>query len=137
MVSLSVDLLHAEPAGPPRPVASKTTPAEQAISRYDAQYGSRRAAECRGKAGEIVVCGNDARSPDRIPLPDERSPTPHAGEFAHVGIGTGPVPVQEGTTVARFGMGKTAKTRNATLKLIREQEEAKAAKLKAEAQVKQ
>ena len=67
----------AGPAGPPAPQVSKLSPAQQAISAYQANWVHRPVLEpCpRPKRGEIVVCGNGrAGSPDRLPLPDERGP---------------------------------------------------------------
>ncbi|QJU56753.1 hypothetical protein HL653_02190 [Sphingomonas sp. AP4-R1] len=145
----------AQTAGPPVPVEPKQSPAEQAISyahRDDAlpppsppgqtcrkadgsistACGVKEGARppdtpCHNNAGEIVVCGVTGRSPERIPLPDERGPGSHPGEIRQADVGQGPFPPRPGTTVARFGMGKTAKTRNATLKMIYEQDAAKQA----------
>lgn len=145
----------AQTAGPPVPIEPKQSPAEQAISyahRDDATpppsppgqtcrkadgtistaCGVKEGARppetpCHNSAGEIVVCGVTGRSAERIPLPDERGTLAHPGEIRQVDVGRGPFPTKDGTTVARFGMGKAAKTRNATLKMIYEEEAAKQA----------
>jgi hypothetical protein len=140
--------------GPPVPVTPRQTPAEQAIAfahRNDAPppkaipVTCRKAngeittacgvkegvrpppALCGHKRGEIVVCANPGRSQDRIPLPDERGPARHPGEFARADAGPGPYPASPGITVATFGMSRAVKMRNATLKLIYAQEKAKQA----------
>lgn len=66
----------AQAAGPPAPVAAKTTPAAQAIALYrDEHMPHALPPPCRqGAHGEIVVCGGDGRSQYRLPLPDERGP---------------------------------------------------------------
>lgn len=144
----------AETAGPAVPPKPKLTPVQQAIAfahRDDpippaptpvtckkpdgetttacgVKEGARPpSVPCRKKNGDIVVCAPVGRSPDRIPLPDERGPAHHPGEFAKVDVGTGPVPVVPGMVVARFGMSKATKTKNATLQLIYAQEAAKQA----------
>jgi len=66
----------AAPMGPPAPVASKTTPAQQTIALYRDEYRHGYVA-CRPPthANEVVVCGNGrGGSSNRIPLPDERAP---------------------------------------------------------------
>jgi hypothetical protein len=142
----------AETVGPVVPPTPRLTPAQQAIAfthRDDpippaptpvscrkpngeittacgVKEGARPpSVPCKRKNGEIVVCAPVGRSPDRIPLPDERGPAHHPGEFARADVGTGPVPVVPGIVVANFGMSKATKTKNATLKLIYAQEAAK------------
>lgn len=142
-------------AGPPVPTTPRQTPAEQAIAfshRDDppppraptpvtcrkpngapttacgVKEGARPPTTlCGRKRGEIVVCAATGRSADRIPLPGERGPAHHPGEFARPDAGTGPVPTRPGITVATFGMSRAVKMRNATLKMIYAQEKAKAA----------
>ncbi|MDO6413888.1 hypothetical protein Q4F19_05800 [Sphingomonas sp. BIUV-7] len=142
-------------AGPPVPAIPRQTPAEQAIAythrddppppRAPAPVTCRKAngekttacgvkegarpptTLCGHKKGEIVVCAATGRSPDRIPLPNERGPAHHPGEFARPDAGSGPIPVRPGITVATFGMSRAVKMRNATLKMIYAQEKAKAA----------
>lgn len=73
--------LSAEPAGPPAPVAAKTSLAQQAMVNFKRDFGPvPLPAPCqRPKDNEVVVCGVGGRggSPDRLPLPDERGPPDH------------------------------------------------------------
>jgi hypothetical protein len=64
----------ATPSGPPVPVVSKTTPAQQAISLYRDEYRhGYKACAAPTHANEVVICGNGrGGSANRIPLPDER-----------------------------------------------------------------
>jgi hypothetical protein len=64
----------ATPSGPPALVASKTTPAQQAISLYRDEYRhGYKACAAPTHANEVVICGNGrGGSANRIPLPDER-----------------------------------------------------------------
>lgn len=75
----------AEPAGPPAPVAVKTSAAQQAISTYTRNFGAVPLPEpcVRPKDNEVVVCGVGGRggSAERLPLPDERGP-PDQGRMA-------------------------------------------------------
>lgn len=66
----------ATPSGPPVPVASKTTPAQQAISLYRDEYRhGYKVCAAPTHANEVVICGNGrGGSANRIPLPDERTP---------------------------------------------------------------
>jgi hypothetical protein len=66
----------AAPIGPPAPVPSKTTPAQQMIALYRDEYRhGYRACPAATHANEVVICGNGrGGSANRIPLPDERSP---------------------------------------------------------------
>lgn len=72
----------AETAGPPAPVAIKTSAAQQAMAVYKSDFGPvPLPVPCqRPGAGETIVCGTTGRggSPDRLPLPDERGPPDHA-----------------------------------------------------------
>jgi hypothetical protein len=66
----------AAPVGPPAPLVSKTTPAQQMIVLYRDEYRHGYVA-CRPPthANEVVVCGNGrGGSSNRLPLPDERAP---------------------------------------------------------------
>ncbi|QJU56754.1 hypothetical protein HL653_02195 [Sphingomonas sp. AP4-R1] len=141
-------------AGPPVPVVPKQTPFQQAVAfahRDDpippaptpvscknakgetstacgVKDGARPPSiPCRRKDGEIVVCAIVGRSPDRIPLPDERGPAHHPGEFARADVGQGPFPPRPGITLITFGMSKAVKMRNETLKMIYAQEAAEQA----------
>lgn len=73
--------LSAELAGPPAPVAAKSSPAQQAMVDYKRNFGPvPLPAPCqRPKDNEVVVCGIGGRggSPDRLPLPEERGPPDH------------------------------------------------------------
>lgn len=78
---LAVILLGAMPAfatsvGPPVPVASRTTPAQQMISLYRDEYRHGYVAcPAPARANEVVICGNGrGGSANRLPLPDERAP---------------------------------------------------------------
>ena len=136
IIALGLALLSAAPpvpapAGPRAPVVAKTSPAQQAIALYHETFAHPGAAtNCLPTRGSgIVVCGN-GRSPNRLPLPEERGPPNHArhpiGEVPHADAGEGPVPtLRSGTTVAGFGMSARTRTRNATLKLIHEEEHAR------------
>ncbi len=126
----------AEGAGPPRPIASKRTPAEQAIAAFAERDEHNQAANvcAPSRAGEIVVCGN-GRSPYRLPLPGERGPPDQriaTGDIPRGEVGDGPVPVARGGVSVPFPQGKRAQVRNATLKLIYAQERAAAEKAAAE-----
>jgi hypothetical protein len=63
-------------SGPPMPVASRTTPAQQAIALYRDEYRhGYKACATPTHANEVVICGNGrGGSANRIPLPDERAP---------------------------------------------------------------
>jgi hypothetical protein len=64
----------AVPAGPPLPIPSKTTPAQQMIALYRDQYAHHVFRPCLpARVGEILVCGSGrGGSAERLPLPDER-----------------------------------------------------------------
>lgn len=64
------------PSGPPAPVVSKATPAQQAISLYRDEYRHGfRPCPAPTHANEVVICGNGrGGSTNRLPLPDERAP---------------------------------------------------------------
>ena len=64
----------ATPSGPPVPVASRATPAQQAIALYRDEYRhGYHPCPPPTHANEVVVCGNGrGGSAERIPLPDER-----------------------------------------------------------------
>ena len=66
----------ATPFGPPMPVASRTTPAQQMIALYRDEYRhGYKACAAPTHANEVVICGNGrGGSANRIPLPDERAP---------------------------------------------------------------
>ena len=66
----------ATPIGPPAPVASKTTPAQQSIALYRDEYRHGYVVcPAPTHANEVVICGNGrGGSANRIPLPDERAP---------------------------------------------------------------
>lgn len=84
-VLLGAPPAFATPLGPPTPVATKTTPAQQAISLYRDEYRHGYVA-CPGPthANEVVICGNGrGGSANRIPLPDERAPP----DWARMAIG--------------------------------------------------
>jgi hypothetical protein len=81
LVLASIPILIAIPAiaapiGPPVPVVSRTTPAQQSIALYRDQYRHGfRPCPLPTHANEVVVCGNGrGGSANRIPLPDERTP---------------------------------------------------------------
>ncbi len=90
---LAVTLLGAMPAhaasvGPPAPVASKTSPAQQTIALYRDEYRHGYVAcPAPTRANEVVICGNGrGGSSNRIPLPDERTPP----DWARVAVGDQP-----------------------------------------------
>jgi len=66
----------AAPIGPPAPVASRTTPAQQMIALYRDEYRHGYVpCPTPSHANEVVICGNGrGGSANRIPLPDERTP---------------------------------------------------------------
>jgi len=79
-VLAAIYLLTAMPAvagtiGPPVPIASRATPAEQVIALYRDEYRHGfKPCPPPTHANEVVVCGTGrGGSPDRIPLPDERA----------------------------------------------------------------
>ncbi|QJU56752.1 hypothetical protein HL653_02185 [Sphingomonas sp. AP4-R1] len=79
MVAVTIALVSAAPAfaqtaGPPAPVAAKTTPAEQAIEAYQKSEQPRAApVRCRSRGGgdTVTVCG--VREGARAPLPNDQS----------------------------------------------------------------
>jgi hypothetical protein len=76
------------PIGPPAPVASKTTPAQQMIALYRDEYRhGYRSCPAPTRANEVVICGNGrGGSANRLPLPDERG----APEWARQATGEVP-----------------------------------------------
>lgn len=66
--------LAAAPMGPPAPVASRTTPAQEMIALYRDEYQHGfKPCPAPTHANEVVVCGTGrGGSADRLPLPDER-----------------------------------------------------------------
>jgi hypothetical protein len=66
----------ATPIGPPAPVASRTTAAQQAIALYRDEYRHGYiSCPAPTRANEVVICGNGrGGSANRLPLPDERAP---------------------------------------------------------------
>jgi len=76
MIALATAPAVASPIGPPAPVASRTTPAQQMIALYRDQYRHGYVpCPIPSRANEVVICGNGrGGSANRIPLPDERSP---------------------------------------------------------------
>ena len=64
------------PIGPPAPIVSRTTPAQQMIALYRDEYRHGYVAcPTPSHANEVVICGNGrGGSANRIPLPDERGP---------------------------------------------------------------
>jgi hypothetical protein len=76
MIVLGPAPAAAAPIGPPAPVASKTTPAQQMIALYRDEYRHGYVAcPAPSHANEVVICGNGrGGSANRIPLPDERTP---------------------------------------------------------------
>jgi hypothetical protein len=63
------------PIGPPAPIVSRTTPAQQMIALYRDEYRHGYVAcPTPSHANEVVICGNGrGGSANRIPLPDERA----------------------------------------------------------------
>ncbi len=104
LLALAGSTASAEPAGPQRPAAPRTSPAQTAIANYHQSFDPSEAPRpCqRPTNGEVVVCAQNGRggSPDRLPLPDERG-APAAriatGEAPHMAVGDSPVRNPKGT----------------------------------------
>jgi hypothetical protein len=76
MIALIATPALATPIGPPAPLVSKISAAQQAISLYRDEYRHGYVAcPAPSRANEVVICGNGrGGSANRIPLPDERTP---------------------------------------------------------------
>ena len=111
--ALAGSVASAETAGPQRPAAAKTSPADAAIANYRQSYDAAEPLKpCqRAKTGEVVVCGQS----DRLPLPGERgAPAVRTatGEAPHMGVGGAPFHHE----VAGTGLTLTVKPGKTTLK---------------------
>jgi hypothetical protein len=120
LLALAGSVASAETAGPQRPAAARTSPAQAAIANYHQTYDAAALpAPCQRPAnGEVVVCGQDGRggSPDRLPLPGERGPPATriaTGEAPHMAVGDSPVRNPKGTGLTlTMKPGKTTLTGN-------------------------